>query len=438
MASITTKKRKNGIKWYVIQNHYNADGERRPIWVPCTDRKEALRLLPEVEDAERQGIAYVRPDDALAAMPLAAVRIEGMTVEELLSRYVDGARQQWDANTLGNARHIIADYIVPYIGSVPVANVNPMMLQSYYNDLPNHKAVQGNRKRDPGNISARTVREVHKILRPALNKAVLWGALPNNPALPLEVPKEKKQAREQWTEAEMVDALNMCTDPQLRAAMATQFAATTRSGELLGLTWDCVDISDLKHASITIEKELMRLKIRDMHDTGERGVFLKFPPLTGRKNTTVLVLKTPKNVSSIRKVYLPVTVAELLQDLREAQNAEKAAYGDDYHDYNLVFCRANGNPLEQTYMSQRFKKFVRVHNLRMVDFYALRHAGATAKLRGTLNLKAVQGDMGHASPEMLTKVYAAIVDEDRAHNAEVIEKSVKSQVRHPEAQDTDN
>ena len=186
MASITTKKRKNGIKWYVIQNHYNADGERRPIWVPCTDRKEALRLLPEVEDAERQGIAYVRPDDALAAMPLAAVRIEGMTVEELLSRYVDGARQQWDANTLGNARHIIADYIVPYIGSVPVANVNPMMLQSYYNDLPNHKAVQGNRKRDPGNISARTVREVHKILRPALNKAVLWGALPNNPALPLE------------------------------------------------------------------------------------------------------------------------------------------------------------------------------------------------------------------------------------------------------------
>ena len=110
MASITTKKRKNGIKWYVIQNHYNADGERRPIWVPCTDRKEALRLLPEVEDAERQGIAYVRPDDALAAMPLAAVRIEGMTVEELLSRYVDGARQQWDANTLGNARHIIADY----------------------------------------------------------------------------------------------------------------------------------------------------------------------------------------------------------------------------------------------------------------------------------------------------------------------------------------
>lgn len=315
MATITTKQRKHGTKWYVIENLYNADGERKPIWVPCTDRKEALRLLPEIEEAEQQGIAYVRRDNALAAMPLAAVHIEGMTVEELLLRYVDGVRQQWDANTLSNARHIIADYIIPYIGSVPVADVNPMMLQSYYNDLPNHKAVQGNHKRDPGNISARTVREVHKILRPALNKAVLWGALPSNPALPLEVPKTEKHVREQWSEAEMVDALNTCTDPQLRAAMGTQFAATTRSGELLGLTWDCVDIADPKHASITIEKELMRLKIRDMLDTGERGVFLKFPPLTGKKNKTVLVLKTPKNISSIRKVYLPVTVAELLQDL---------------------------------------------------------------------------------------------------------------------------
>lgn len=64
----------------------------------------------------------------------------------------------------------------------------------------------------------------------------------------------------------------------------------------------------------------------------------------------------------------------------------------------------------------------------MIDFYALRHSGATAKLRSTRDLKAVQGDMGHATPEMLTKVYAAIVDEDRMHNAEVIEASVLSKI----------
>ena len=75
-------------------------------------------------------------------------------------------------------------------------------------------------------------------------------------------------------------------------------------------------------------------------------------------------------------------------------------------------------------MSRHFKVFLKKHNLHMIDFYALRHSGATAKLRSTRDLKAVQGDMGHAKPE----VYAAIVDEDRMHNAEVIEASVLSKI----------
>ena len=175
-----------------------------------------------------RALQCVRPDDALlVAMPLAHLRIEGMTVEEL--RYVDGARQQWDANTLGNARHIIADYIVPTL-AVPVANVNPMMLQSYANDLPNHKAVQGNRKRDPGNISARTVREVHKILRPALNKAVC-GGLAQQSSVAFRG-TERKEASQRAVPKLRWSMRLICTDPQLRAERATQFAATTRSGEL--------------------------------------------------------------------------------------------------------------------------------------------------------------------------------------------------------------
>ena len=88
-------------------------------------------------------------------------------------------------------------------------------------------------------------------------------------------------------------------------------------------------------------------------------------------------------------------------------------------------------------MSKHFKHFMQENNLHLVNFYSLRHAGATAKLCGTRNLKAVQDDMGHATPDMLTKVYAAIVDEDRVHNAEVIETSVLAKV-HPKMQNMDN
>ena len=327
---------------------------------------------------------------------------------------------------------------MPYIGNVPVAAVTPMYLQDYYNDLPRHKAVQGNHRRDPGNISARTVRKVHKLLRPAFDRAVLWGILPINPTLPLQLPKGEKRVREQWSEAEVVEALNLCDDPQLRAVIAIQFAATTRPGELLGLTWDCVDTSDPTHIIIHINKELARLNRKDMAETGEREIIFKFPAILGNgQNKTVRVLKYPKNSTSVRKVYLSQTAGMLLRELKEVQNVNRVAYGDDYHDYGLVFCQKNGNPLEDKYMSKHFKHFMQENNLHLVNFYSLRHAGATAKLCGTRNLKAVQDDMGHATPDMLTKVYAAIVDEDRVHNAEVIETSVLAKV-HPKMQNMDN
>lgn len=436
MASIIKKHRKSGDKYYISYRCRDEYGNVKQHWLPCTDRKEAHYLLDEVVQAEQDGREYVRPQ-AYAPTATTAISANHMTIQELLERYIDISRQHWDPNTLSNARHIAKDYIVPYIGNVPVAAVTSMYLQDYYNDLPRHKAVQGNHKRDPGNISPRTIREVHKLLRPALNLAVIWGELSNNPALPLQLPKEVKKKREQWSETEVVEALNLCTDPQLRAAIAVQFSGTTRSGELLGLTWDCVDITDPNHASMTINKELMRIKIKDMVDTNERGIYVKFPAVIGANNKTIRVLKTPKNITSIRRVYLPPTTAILLRELREVQDIERAAYGDHYHDYNLVFCQNNGRPLEQKYMSKHFKSFVSVHNLHMVDLYSLRHAGATAKLRGTRNLKAVQGDMGHATPEMLTKVYAAIVDEDRVHNAEVIETSVLSQI-YLKSQNVDN
>ncbi len=57
-----------------------------------------------------------------------------------------------------------------------------------------------------------------------------------------------------------------------------------------------------------------------------------------------------------------------------------------------------------------------------VVFHSLRHSSTTYKLK--LNhgdLKATQGDTGHAEIDMITKVYAHILDEDRKINAQKFE-----------------
>ena len=60
-------------------------------------------------------------------------------------------------------------------------------------------------------------------------------------------------------------------------------------------------------------------------------------------------------------------------------------------------------------------------------FHSLRHSSTTYKLK--LNhgdLKATQGDTGHAEIDMITKVYAHILDEDRKINAQKFETAFYS------------
>ena len=69
-----------------------------------------------------------------------------------------------------------------------------------------------------------------------------------------------------------------------------------------------------------------------------------------------------------------------------------------------------------------FKELIVKHDLPCVVFHSLRHSSITYKLK--LNggdIKAVQGDSGHSQAQMVTDQYSHILDEDRVHNAQLIE-----------------
>lgn len=59
-------------------------------------------------------------------------------------------------------------------------------------------------------------------------------------------------------------ALELCDDDDLSLALNLAFSCTLRMGEMLGITLDCIDVSEDKiengTASIFIEKELQRVK----------------------------------------------------------------------------------------------------------------------------------------------------------------------------------
>ena len=141
-------------------------------------------------------------------------------------------------------------------------------------------------------------------------------------------------------------------------------------------------------------------------------------------SSTVIVLKTPKTESSVRKVWMPKTVAYILREWKASQDKQKEFLGSEYLDYNLVVALANGRPCEDRIILKSFEKLREKAGLPKVVFHSLRHSSTTYKLK--LNhgdLKATQGDTGHAQIDMITSVYAHILDEDRKINAQKFESA---------------
>ena len=96
--------------------------------------------------------------------------------------------------------------------------------------------------------------------------------------------------------------------------------------------------------------------------------------------------------------------------------------GEEYQDFNLVVSLSNGRPCEDRIILKEFGKLREEAGLPKVVFHSLRHSSTTYKLK--LNhgdLKATQGDTGHAEIDMITSIYAHILDEDRKVNAQKFE-----------------
>lgn len=88
----------------------------------------------------------------------------------------------------------------------------------------------------------------------------------------------------------------------------------------------------------------------------------KNPPkiIKKRNNTTVVVMKTPKTETSNRKVYIP------------------------------------------SYVRTKMKQIIKKEGLPDVVFHSLRHTSVTYKLKlSGGDIKAVQGDSGHAQADMV-------------------------------------
>ena len=401
------------------QVSYRCPGERSPRTETFKSEDEAVIREMQIKLAKKNGT--FEPPIRISKGCVQVKR--DITVSDFLDEYVEVyGLKKWGNSYYSMSTGLIKNYIKPYIGNRYVRSFTVRDVDAYYTMLLDKPAVVVSGHLDTGaKITAHTIGRIHKLLKSAFGKAVVWEYTAVNPTIGATLPTAKAEKREVWSDDEAIAALSACKEQPLRICLYLALGCSMRLGEILGLQWTNVHIEDELVAEgaafLKVDRELHRCNnesIEALERVNRSTIIFKFPLVMPKKATTTLVLKAPKTESSNRTIYLPNAVIEELRQVKAQQAEYKRLMGDEYHDYDLVVSQLNGRPYEIRIIDKAFNKLITENNFRPVVFHSLRHSSTSLKLKLSRgNIKAVLGDTGHAEARMVTDTYAHGFDADR-------------------------
>lgn len=410
MASI--QKRKNS--FVVIYRYTNDNGESKQKWEAFDTLKKARARKAEIENKIEKG-TFIVPSV--------------QNVREFLESFIElYGLKEWSLSTYTRNKRLINNYINPILGDLKIQEVNALTMEKYYHQLLRTPSSANKSK----NISTGTVNQIHRLLKCAFGVAKSWDLVGVNVIKKVKPPKHVYRKRDIWNSDMIIEALDACEDPKLAVAIHLAFACSLRLGEVLGLQWKNVHITDEEIANedahINVECQLESVSVEALEALGEKGVIEVLPSRSKRGNKLKWVLKEPKTETSIRKIWLPNTLAYLLREWRDEQKKYQEFFQDEYYDFGLVVCYEDGWYCSHNVIRHGLNRLIEKTGLPPIVFHSLRHTSTTYKLK--LNhgdIKATQGDTGHAQADMVTEVYSHILDEDRKLNAKKFDETFYTQ-----------
>ena len=278
MASI---KERNG-KFVVIYSYKDENDNRKQKWETYNTKLEAKKRKQEIEYKQEMG-SFIVP--------------QCHTVKDLLDEYIAlYGKDKWAISTYEGNVGLIHNYILPILGKEKLSDINTRFIEKFYQKLLKIPAVISPTGKKPAQefVTACTVREIHKLLRSCFEQAVKWELIEKNPCIYATVPKHKSKKREIWTAETLMHAMEVCDNDRLRLSLNLSFSCSLRIGELLGLTWDCIDISpeaiEENRAYVYVNKELQRVTKEALKELDGKDVLLVFPEKS-KINKTVRILK---------------------------------------------------------------------------------------------------------------------------------------------------
>jgi integrase len=370
--------RKDGMWIGRVELPKSRSGTRRYRYVSSMDRNAAIAKLKKVRKEVDDGTL---------------VATGNTTLEKWLNRWIEEihAPRGIRPNTLDDYRGIISRHIIPAIGSKRLDKLTP----DHVRDL--HKFIG----------ASRTAEVAHVVLQKALKDAVREGAAARNVAELVDKPIYKKRKRTSLS-PEVVKrvlqaAVSSCDESQA-ARWAAAFFTGARQGELLGMTWDRVDLTNglmdiswqlQTHKQVHgCEEPCGKASNRCPQRKWDLPSNFEYELCEGS-----LLWTRPKTEAGIREIPI---VAPLLGTLKNMH----ANQGPNPH--NLVW-HDNGKPIKSRTDYQRWRDLLRAAGVIAKDeslpLHSARHTAATLLRAAGVDEQSRMELFGHASTDS-QRVYA--------------------------------
>lgn len=316
--------------------------KRKRIYVYAKTQAAAQAKLAERITSERRGVRT--PEQA-------------WTVGEYIEHYLETvAKNNVRPTTLEQYRNLARNHLVPMLGAADLRTLNVARLQVALNN----KLANG--------TSLRTVHAIRSFLRSVLSQAEREELVVRNVAKLVRLKAWKRKPIRPWTADEAIRFLEAARGHRWYGAFLMMLLYGMRRGEILGLTWDNVDLDG---ATFEVFQQLQRID----------GELQLVPVKTDASNRALPVL--------------PV-VAQALRTLPRPDTPEAC---------NLVFTSSAGTPIDPKNFTRAFEQRRASAELRRITLHATRHTTATLLKRFGVPDRDIQSILGHTHVSTTQQLY---------------------------------
>lgn len=283
----------------------------------------------------------------------------------------------------------VLNQVIPAIGHLQVAAVQPDDVQKMVNDL-----------KSTGK-SYSTIKKAYDAVNECFRTGQIKRTVIYNPALGVTIPAQKTFGKTKvkcYTKEEadkLCEAATACYSNgkriyRLGNAVVLALNTGLRYGELLGLKWSDIDF----------EKRLLTVSAT--------RVIVKDRTSTTENNYIVLEQDSAKTDSSERTIYLNDKSLEALTQLHEVTG-----------QFTFVLSSANGSPTPHRYPDRMLRKIAVSAGFsedKIYGFHALRHTFASRLFENGVDVKTVSTVLGHSDITVTYNTYIHLI-KDQAKNA---------------------